>query len=159
MIDGWVVKVADGTNSKGETTYTYTAANAAFNDDVVEAYWTNEIGYASKNGWEYVETPQEDDNEYWYYFDKLGRAFFATDSDAAEKSVTWEATFENGETNTITWDEEDEDGVLVNEKKINGVDYYFNETGDRKKLGRGVAHVSRPSPYLVLSISRQPFLS
>ena len=130
MIDGWVVKVADGVNDDGEATYTYTAANAAFDASVVEAYWTNEIGYASKNGWEYVETPQEDDNNYWYYFDKLGRAFFATDSDAAEVYTTWEATSENGETNTITWDEEDEDGVLVNEKKINGVDYYFNEKGE-----------------------------
>jgi hypothetical protein len=28
-----------------------------------------------------------------------------------------------------------------------------------KKLGRGVAHVSRSSPYLELSISRQPLFS
>jgi glucan-binding YG repeat protein len=115
MLEGWVVKVGD----------VYTASNGATfaEQGATEVYFaTEDMGYAKKNGWRELEDPTEDD-DFWYYFDKLGRAFLGTATDANVQAVT----FADGEDNAFDVDA----AVVTTEiKKIDGVKYYFNANGE-----------------------------
>lgn len=135
MIDGWVVKTAirdkDGkvVLKDGKAQYVYTAADAAFTaEHATEVYYaTEEVGYAKKNGWREIENPAGD--EFWFYFDKLGRAFLATDSDVQKNKYVADVDFVDGEYNEFDVTE-DEKRVIANSKKIDGVEYFFNTNGE-----------------------------
>ena len=101
----------------------FTEIDAADSANYAEVYFADaDYGYAKKNGWRFLESADEDD-EFWFHFDKLGRAFLATATDAVDATSM---IFDNGETNKIDEDET----VKVNSKKIDGVVYYFNTQGE-----------------------------
>ena len=119
LIDGWVKKYEYDTDK-----YAYTACNAADEADVIELYWTDEDSYAKKNTWRYLECPEDNDDEFWYFFDKLGRAFLPN---TASGSKVKEVTFADGEEMGTGFDFEAI--ANVESKKINGVEYFFNAEG------------------------------
>ena len=115
MLTGWVQKIGG----------VYTDADAAISASTTEAYFCDkDNGYVKTNSWRKLDDPTGDDDAYWYYFDKNGKAFIATDANAV--IVTNKATFKDGEVNSITTDS----NVSVNVKKIDGVEYYFNMKGE-----------------------------
>ena len=115
MLTGWVQEINDA----------FTNAEVAISAATQAAYFCDEdYGYVKTNSWRKLDDPTGDDT-YWYHFDKLGKAFIATDANAVAISAA-EATFEDGEKNTITADT----AVVVNSKKIDGVEYYFNTKGE-----------------------------
>ncbi len=117
MMTGWIVKDYDDNYTAATKTHNIDAA------DVEEAYYCDDdYGYVKKNGWKELDNVAGSDS-YWYHFDKLGRAFMATDSDAIYAA---EIDFVDGEDNEL----EVGSAIMVNSKKIDGVVYYFNEKAE-----------------------------
>ena len=105
---------------------TFEEIKAADSADYKEVYFCDEdYGYVKKNGWRYLESADGDD-DYWFHFDKLGRAFMATSSNTPIAAV--EYTFNDGE--NLGKQFTSETASNVNSKKIDGVIYYFNEQGE-----------------------------
>jgi glucan-binding YG repeat protein len=118
LMTGWVVK---GYGEKD----VYTSADAKIGLDsasVKEAYWTDKAGYAKKNSWREAKNPV-DEKTYWYHFDKLGKAFLATSTDAVDAQ---KVTFNDGEDNKLTAAA----AIKVESKKINGKEYFFTTDGE-----------------------------
>jgi hypothetical protein len=94
-----------------------------------EVYYCDaDNGYVKKDGWRNLTEADGGSDKFWYHFDKLGRAFLATDANA-DKILASAQIFNNGEKNDIYTDS-DATAVIVNSKKINGVEYFFNQKGE-----------------------------
>ncbi len=116
MLEGWIIY--DG------TTYAAAAEDASFVGAEAVYYATEDgAGYAKKNGWRELENTSGD--EFWYHFDKLGRAFLGTATESNAQAIN----FADGE-EIYAPIENDGAAFTVESKKINGVKYYFNAEGE-----------------------------
>ena len=126
MLDEWVILEND----------VYTSANAEKDMSRIAAaeelyYATEDIGYLKTNQWYFLEDAAEDTN--WFYFDKLGKAFMSTASNAEELTTNgYRLELVDGEKFIV--DESDDNdsvdtAVYVATKKINGTYYYFDQYG------------------------------
>ena len=131
MMTGWIIK--DGT--------VYTGANAKLAAGN-EVYWTDdEIGYAKKNQWLKLATPQSDDSDsFWYWFDKNGKLFAPT---ATDSNVT-EMNFADGE----SYDVEPVAGKTyeAKSKKFGDTYYFFRGNGE---MIDGLVSIDNELNYLV----------
>ena len=114
-----------------------------WNVEGLEVYFADEdYGHAKKNGWRELDNVAGD--TYWYHFDKLGRVFLATGSNATATVDTY--TFEDGE--VLTFDgkfTKEASYTNVESKKVDGVLYYFNNAGE---MIDGIAEINDKLYYL-----------
>ena len=137
MLTGWVAVDADGYCVDAEDIDSISEWNAAG----LDVYFADEdYGHAKKNGWRELENVAGD--EYWFHFDKLGKVFMATGSNANIAVETYK--FEDGEINAVVVDA---DGFAGNAeaKKISGVKYLFNNAGE---MIEGLVKVDTELKYL-----------
>lgn len=124
MLDEWVI-LENGV---------YTSANAAKDMSRIAAaeelyYATEDVGYLKTNSWRELDDAADDTN--WFYFDKLGKAFMSTASNAAATNA-YRLELVNGEKFTVAEDDDNssvDTSVYAATKKINGTYYYFDQYG------------------------------